>query len=111
MVNYIFLVIIFLFMAIEVASSYKFFRFKKIKLGVFSLVYFLLIIILTLYFFSTRDVLVEDELTSLINGITSFNLLAIIVLILNISMIIISTISYVNVIKIGRNLKNSKNKR
>ena len=40
MVNYIFLVIIFLFMAIEVASAYKFFRFKKIKLGLFSLVYF-----------------------------------------------------------------------
>ena len=108
MVNYIFLVIIFLFMAIEVASSYKFFRFKKIKLGVFSLVYFLLTIILTLYFFSTRDVLVEDELTSLINGITSFNPLAILVLILNISMIIISTISYVKVISWSREVRKDK---
>lgn len=108
MVNYIFLVIIFLFMAIEVASTYKFFRFKKIKLGLFSLVYFLLTIILTLYFFSTRDVLVENELTSLINGITSFNLLAIIVLILNISMIIISTISYVKVIGLSRELRKDK---
>ena len=108
MVNYIFLVIIFIFMAIEVASAYKFFRFKKIKLGLFSLVYFLLTIILTLYFFSTRDVLVENELTSLINGITSFNLLAIIVLILNISMIIISTISYVKVIGLSRELRKDK---
>ena len=108
MVNYIFLVIIFLFMAIEVASTYKFFRLKKIKLGIFSLVYFLLTLILTLYFFSTRDVLVENELTSLINGITSFNLLAIIVLILNISMIIISTISYVKVIGLSRELRKDK---
>ena len=108
MVNFIFLIIIFLFMAIEIASSYKFFRFKKIKLGVFSLIYFLLTIILTLYFFSTRDVLVENEFTSLINGITSFNLLAIIVLILNISMIIISIISYVKVIGLSRELRKDK---
>ena len=105
MVNYLFLVVIFLFLAIEVASTYKFFRLKKIKLGIFSLIYFLLTLILTLYFFSTRDVLVEDELTSLINGITSFNPLAILVLILNISMIIISTISYVKVISWSREVR------
>ena len=46
MVNYLFLVIIFLFMAIEAVSTYKFFRLKKIKLGIFSLVYFLVTLIL-----------------------------------------------------------------
>ena len=95
MSNYIFLVIIFLFMAIEATSAYKFFRLKKIKIGIFSTIYFLITLILTLSYFKSRNITVENELESLINGITDFNLFAIIILILNISMIIISTISYV----------------
>lgn len=108
MVNYLFLVIIFLFMAIEAVCSYKFFRLKKIKWGIFSLVYFLVTLILTLSYFSSRDVLVEDEFTSLINGLSDFNLFAILVLILNVAMIIISVFSYVKVLAWGRENKSSK---
>ena len=106
--NYLFLVIIFLFMAIEAVCSYKFFRLKKIKWGLFSLVYFLVTLILTLSYFSSRDVLVEDEFTSLINGLSDFNLFAILVLILNVAMIIISVFSYVKVLAWGRENKSSK---
>ncbi len=106
--NYLFLVIIFLFMAIEAVCSYKFFRLKKIKWGIFSLVYFLVTLILTLSYFSSRDVLVEDEFTSLINGLSNFNLFAILVLILNVAMIIISVFSYVKVLAWGRENKSSK---
>lgn len=105
--NYLFLVIIFLFMAIEVVSAYKFFRLKKIKWAIFSLVYFLVTLILTLSYFSSRNVLVEDEFTSLINGLRDFNLFAILVLILNIAMIIISVFSYVKALTWGRE-KNDK---
>lgn len=108
MVNYLFLVVIFLFMAIEVASAYKFFRLKKIKLGIFSTLYFLITLILTLSYFSSRDVVVENELESLINGLTNFNLFAILVLILNIGMIVISIISYIKVMGWSRELKNNK---
>lgn len=107
--NYLFLVVIFLFMAIEVVSAYKFFRLKKIKLGIFSTVYFLITLILTLSYFGSRNVVTENELESLINGVTSFNLFAILVLILNISMIIISTISYVKVMGWSRELNTKKN--
>ena len=103
--NYLFLVIIFLFMAIEVVSAYKFFRLKKIKLGIFSTIYFLITLILTLSYFGSRNVAVENELESLINGITDINLFAILVLILNISMIVFSIISYVKVMKLSRELK------
>lgn len=106
--NYLFLVIIFLFMAIEVVSVYKFFRLKKIKLGIFSTIYFLITLILTLSYFGSRNVAVENELESLINGITDINLFAILVLILNISMIVISIISYVKVMKLSRELKKDK---
>lgn len=106
--NYLFLVIIFIFMAIEVVSAYKFFRLKKIKLGIFSTLYFLIILILTLSYFSSRDVVVENELESLINGLTNFNLFAILVLILNIGMIVISIISYIKVMGWSRELKNNK---
>ena len=106
--NYLFLVIIFLFMAIEVVSAYKFFRLKKVKLGIFSTVYFLVTIILTLTYFSSRNVLTENEFESLINGISNFNLFAILVMLLNIGMIIISTISYVKVIQLGRTKKDEK---
>ena len=103
--NYLFLVIIFIFMAIEVVSAYKFFRLKKIKLGIFSTLYFLITLILTLSYFSSRDVVVENELESLINGLTNFNLFAILVLILNIGMIVISIISYIKVMGWSRELK------
>ena len=56
MINLIFLVIIFLFMAVEVVCAYKFFRVKNIKLGIFSIIYFLLTLILTLNYFFNRDV-------------------------------------------------------
>ena len=108
MSNYLFLVIIFIFMAIEVVNAYKFFRLKKIKLGIFSTLYFLITLILTLSYFSSRDVVVENELESLINGLTNFNLFAILVLILNIGMIVISIISYIKVMGWSRELKNNK---
>lgn len=108
MVNYLFLVVIFLFMAIEVASAYKFFRLKKIKLGIFSTLYFLITLIFTLSYFSTRNVLTENELESLINGVSEANLFAILVIVFNIGMIIISTISYVKVMKLSRELKKDK---
>lgn len=102
MENYLFLVVIFLFMAIEGVSAYKFFRFRKIKLGVFSAIYFFITLILTLSFFFSRNVLVENELGRLINGITNINLYAILVLILNIGMIVISIISYVKIMKLSK---------
>ena len=105
MVNYLFLVVIFLFMAIEAVSAYKFFRLKKIKLGIFSTIYFLITLILTLSYFGSRNVAVENELESLINGITDINLFAILVLILNIGMLVISIISYVKVMKLSRESK------
>lgn len=108
MVNYLFLVIIFLFMAIEGVCCYKYFRFKNIKLGIFSLIYFLTTLVLTLSYFSIRNILIEDELTSLINGLKEINLFAIIILILNISMIVVSTISYVNIIRLERTKKDEK---
>ena len=108
MINYLFLVIIFLFMAIEVVSAYKFFRLKKIKLGIFSTIYFLITLILTLSYFGSRNVAVENELESLINGITDINLFAILILVLNIGMIVISIISYVKVMKLSRELKKDK---
>ena len=105
MSNYLFLIVIFLFMSIEVVSTYKFFRLKKIKLGIFSTIYFLITLILTLSFFFSRNVLVENELERLINGIININIFAILILLLNLGMIIISTISYIKVIKWSRELK------
>ena len=108
MLNYLFLVIIFLFMAIEIVSAYKFFRLKKVKLGIFSTIYFLITIILTLHYFYSRNVVEETELESLINGLTSFNIQAIVVLILNIAMIIISTISFVKIMLLTKEINNKK---
>ena len=99
MINLIFLIIIFLFMAIEAVCAYKFFRVKDIKLGIFSTIYFLLTLILTLNYFFNRDVTKFNELDSVINGISNFNIIAILVLLLNIGMIVISILS---VIKLGK---------
>ena len=106
MINYLFLVIIFLFMAIEIVSAYKFFRLKKIKMGLFSISYFLITLILTLHYFYSRNVVEETELESLINGLTSFNIQAILVLIFNIAMTIINTVSFVKIMLLTREINN-----
>ena len=106
MINYLFLVIIFLFMAIEIVSAYKFFRLKKIKLGLFSTIYFLITLILTLHYFYSRNVIEETELESLINGLTSFNIQAILVLIFNIALTIISIVSFVKIMLLTREINN-----
>lgn len=99
MINLIFLTIIFLFIAVEVVCAYKFFRVKDIKLGVFSTIYFLLTLILTLNYFFNRNVTKFNELESIINGISNFDIMAILVLLLNIGMIVISILS---IIKLGK---------
>ena len=50
----------------------------------------------------------EDEITSIINGIKDINFFTIFILILNIGMIIISIISYIKVISLERIRKNVK---
>lgn len=99
MINLIFLTIIFLFIAVEVVCAYKFFRVKDIKLGVFSTIYFLLTLILMLNYFFNRNVTKFNELESIINGISNFDIMAILVLLLNIGMIVISILS---IIKLGK---------
>lgn len=108
MYNYLFLVLIFLFISIEIICSYKFFRLKRKGLGVVTALYSLFTLILTLSYFSSRNILTENELQSLINGLSDFNLFAILILILNILMIIISIISYIKVMKWSREIRNAK---
>lgn len=102
MLSYLFLVIIFLFIAIQGVSFYKYFRLKKIKLAIFTMIYFIITLILTAIYFSTRNVITTDELTHLINGIKTYNIYAIIVVIINIGNIIIATINYIKVLKYSK---------
>ena len=105
MANYLFLVVIFLFAAIGLASVYKFFKFNKFKVAVIYLIYLLLTLILTITYFNLRDSLSFDELSCFLNGLKELNVFAILILILNLGVMISSIISYVKVIGLEKNKK------
>lgn len=109
MANYLFLVVIFLFAAIGLASVYKFFKFNKFKVAVIYLIYLLLTLILTITYFNLRDSLSLDELSYFINGLKKLNGFAILILILNLGVIISSIISYVKVINLEKIKKTKEN--
>ena len=100
MLNFLYLIVLFLFFAILFVSTYKFFRYKRWSLAIPSLIFFLGSLFLTLLFNFTR--LYEEELESLIKSFTDFNWFGIVVSILQIALIFISIICYLNVIKIER---------
>lgn len=103
MVNFIYLVILCLLVAIVCVSCYKFFRAKKWKEAIGSLIYILLVVITSIIFFNERLNVLEFEY--LINSLKNGNIFGIIVLILQILLVIVTVISYGEVIKITKSKK------
>lgn len=104
MVNFIYLVVLCLLVAIVCVSCYKFFRAKKWKEAISSLIYILLVVITSIIFFGGR--LSTLEFDYLISSLKTGNIFGIIVLILQILLVVVTVISYSEVIK----LINSKKK-
>lgn len=104
MVNFIYLVVLCLLVAIVCVTCYKFFRAKKWKKCISSLVYILLVVITSIIFFARR--LNVNELNYLINSLKDGSIFAIIVLILQVSLIVVAIINYSEVIKLIKNKKN-----
>lgn len=97
MLNYLFLVIFFLSLAINLISIIKYFKFKNNKLGIFNIFIFIITIAITFTTFFHRNALKEDELTSILEGIKSGHILSIITLIIIILTFIISIYNYIKV--------------
>ncbi len=103
MVNFIYLVILCLLVAIVCVSCYKFFRAKRWKEAIGSLIYLLLVVITSIIFFDGR--LNTLEFDYLIDSLKTGNIFGIIVLILQILLVIVTVISYGEVIKITKSKK------
>lgn len=103
MVNFIYLVILCLLVAIVCVSCYKFFRAKRWKEAIGSLIYLLLVVIISIIFFNGR--LNALEFDYLIDSLKTGNIFGIIVLILQILLVIVTVISYGEVIKITKSKK------
>lgn len=103
MVNFIYLVILCLLVAIVCVSCYKFFRAKKWKEAIGSLIYLMLVVITSIIFFNGR--LNSLEFDYLINSLKTGNIFGVIVLILQILLVIVTVISYSEVIKITKSKK------
>lgn len=97
MVNYLFLVIFFLSLAINLISIIKYFKFENNKLGISNIFIFIITVTITFTTFFHRNALKEDELTSILTGIKSGNILSIITLIIVILTFIISIYNYIKV--------------
>lgn len=103
MVNFIYLVVLCLLVAIVCVSCYKFFRAKRWKEAIGSLIYILLVVITSIIFFGGR--LNDLEFDYLINSLKTGNIFGIIVLILQILLVIVTVISYYEVIKLTKSEK------
>ena len=112
MANFLFLVIIFLFIAIGLVATYKFFRYKLFKPAIIYLIYLIISLTLTLTYFSSRDSLQVDtsELTYLLNGIKDLNIFAIIIGILILGTIVAGIFSYIKVISLESKRRGNKSK-
>ncbi len=100
--NFIFLVVIFLFYAIAFVSVYQLFRRKKTKPAIFLLIYSLTAFVITIIYFFTRGPKLETELELLINGLSSGQVIAYLVLLLNLILIGLAGYSYLAVRKLIR---------
>ena len=101
MVNFIYLVVLCLLVAIVCVSCYKFFRAKRWKEAIGSLIYILLVVITSIIFFSGRLTVLEFDY--LINSLKTGNIFGIIVLILQILLVVSAIFNYYQIIKISKN--------
>ncbi len=101
MVNFIYLVVLCLLVAIVCVSCYKFFRAKRWREAISSLIYILLVVITSIIFFSGRLTVLEFDY--LINSLKTGNIFGIIVLILQILLVVSAIFNYYQIIKISKN--------
>ena len=101
MVNFIYLVVLCLLVAIVCVSCYKFFRAKRWREAISSLIYILLVVITSIIFFGGRLNVLEFDY--LINSLKTGNIFGIIVLILQILLVVSAIFNYYQIIKISKN--------
>ncbi len=100
MVNFIYLVVLCLLVAIVCVSCYKFFRAKRWKEAISSLIYILLVVITSIIFFSGR--LSTLEFDYLINSLRTGSIFGVIVLILQVLLVVSAIFNYYQIIKISK---------
>lgn len=100
MVNFIYLVVLCLLVAIVCVSCYKFFRVKRWKEAISSLIYILLVVITSIIFFSGRLNVLEFDY--LINSLKTGNIFGVIVLILQVLLVVFAIFNYYQIIKISK---------
>ena len=100
MVNFIYLVVLFLLVAIVCVSCYKFFRAKRWKEAISSLIYILLVVITSIIFFSGR--LSTLEFDYLIKSLRTGSIFGVIVLILQVLLVVSVIFNYYQIIKISK---------
>ena len=100
MVNFIYLVVLCLLVAIVCVSCYKFFRAKRWREAISSLIYILLVVITSIIFFSGR--LSTLEFDYLINSLKTGNIFGVIVLILQVLLVVSAIFNYYQIIKISK---------
>ena len=100
MVNFIYLVVLCLLVAIVCVSCYKFFRAKRWREAISSLIYILLVVITSIIFFSGR--LTALEFDYLINSLKTGSIFGVIVLILQVLLVVSAIFNYYQIIKISK---------
>lgn len=106
--NYLFIVVITLFYAIVLASVYKFFKHKKWGYAVGSFIFILISLLVTVLYFSMRNVLVEDEITYFINALRKGEGSAFFLLLCTVAVILWAFISYRKVMQLERKQRERK---
>ena len=100
MVNFIYLVVLCLLVAIVCVSCYKFFRAKRWREAISSLIYILLVVITSIIFFNGRLTVLEFDY--LINSLKTGSIFGVIVLILQVLLVVSVIFNYYQIIKISK---------
>ena len=111
MLNYLYLILLCLFLSILLISVFKFFKERKWELAISSLLYILLTCILTYLVFFTRNALEENEVERLFALIKDGNVLAILTFLLHIGLIVFAVLSYIKVIEINKEKRKPRRKK
>ena len=97
MLNFIYLVVLCLFISIMIMSSYKYLRRKKWIISSFSILYILLVMLFSYFIFFTRNALNETELERMFHLIKNGNIFAIITFLFQIGLIVFGVFNYIKV--------------
>ena len=110
MLNFIYLMVLGLFLAIMIISVYKYICHKKIIFAIGSFLYIILTVFLTYFIFFSRNAGIENEGEHFLSLLKQGNVFAFFTLFFQIGLIVVAVMNYVHIINLEKIKRRKKKK-